>query len=199
MGIAAGLLLPLVYPGPGRFIGLYRDWIETILSHGEGFPGMTSIDYLAGLHLPAWPPWGSWLIILAALLLVSRFILLNIKNERNTVLPCNRERNLAFEWFLILGLLPNLIKTDWVLMLFTAPLIAYMIFEIAAGRRYWFIPLLVVLLFFYGANSDDLLGRELSRYILHSGLMGLSNFLLVLVSLFIFYYSAHTNKPRLLS
>jgi len=199
MGIAAGLMLPLIYPGPGRFAGLYRDWFETVLSHGEGFPGMTSISYLAEHYLPGWPSWGSWLIILPALLGVSCLILLNIKNERNPGLPGERERNLAFEWFLILGLLPNLIKTDWVLMLFTAPLITYMIFGIAAGRRYWFIPLLAVLLFFYGMNSDDLLGRELSRYILHSGLMGLSNFLLALVSLFMFYHSAHANKPRLLS
>lgn len=195
-GIAAGLLLPMVYPGPLRSFGLYRDWINTILSHGEGFPGMTSFNYLAEHYLPGWPAWGSWLILPVALGLLSWFILLNISKEKKASLPGERERNLAFEWFLILGLLPNLVRTDWVLMLFTAPLITYMIFGIAAGRRYWFIPVLAVLLFFYGMNSDDLLGRELSRYILHSGLMGLSNFLLVLVSLFMFRNSVFKNIPH---
>jgi hypothetical protein len=88
-----------------------------------------------------------------------------------------------FEWFLLLALLPNLIKTDWVLLVFSAPLIAFMIFSVAAQKKYRWIPFMILLLFFYSANSDDLLGRNLSHTILYSGLMGLSNFLLILMAL----------------
>lgn len=185
--VTFGLLLPLIFPGPAKFIGLYGEWIKSILSHGEGYPGMTSLDYAIRHLLPSWPDWGIIVILALSLIGITALILNNLQREkRPEVFTGLADMNFAFEWFLLIALLPNLIKTDWVLLLFSAPLITFIVFHIASRRQYWWIPLLIVLLFFYGANSDDLLGRELSHKIMVSGLMGLSNFLLAGLSLFIF-------------
>ena len=124
------------------------------------------------------------------------FIVNNLKKEKDAENPAGiTARNLTFEWFMILALVPNLIKTDWVVMLLSAPLIAYVIFTIAAQKRYWLIPLLAILLFFYGANSDDLLGRALSHKILYAGLMGLGNFLLILMAVYLFLSRTANREP----
>ncbi len=180
--VLAGLLLPFLYPGPVRAAELYSGWYRTLTMHAGGFPGMTSVDYLAARYIAGWPSYGNLLIFLLLMALAVVFIRGNIRIERTDVNPDRANANAAFEWFLLAALIPNLIKTDWVLLLFSAPLIAFMVFTVAARKSYGWIPVLVVLLFFYGANSDDLLGRELSRKILHSGLMGLANFLLVIVA-----------------
>ncbi|MCX6305723.1 MAG: glycosyltransferase family 87 protein [Bacteroidetes bacterium] len=181
--VVCGLIIPFFFTGPVKGIGMYRDWINTVLMHGEGFPGMTSLDYIFRNVFPSWPNFGILVIFFSICTLVAVFILNNISNEKQGGRFAGiAGMNFMFEWFLLIALLPNLIKTDWVLMVFSAPLITFMIFFTASRKQYLWIPVLVILLFFYGANSDDLLGRELSHTIMQSGLMGLSNFLLVLVS-----------------
>jgi hypothetical protein len=185
--ISCGLIIPFIYPGPQKSISLYSDWIKSILNHQGDFPGMTSISYLCNNIVPSWPSWGIFVIFALISMLASAFILNNIylEKQQHTFTGLS-DMNFIFEWFFIIALLPNLIKTDWVLMLFNAPLITFIIFYIASKKQYWWIPILIILLFFYSANSDDLLGRALSHKILESGLMGLSNFLLVVVSLIMF-------------
>ena len=182
-----GLILPFIFPGPHKGISMYGDWINTIMVHGEEFPGMTSLDYFFRHFFPTWPVWGILIIFISFSVMVAMFIIANIHKEKQSgTLTGMVKMNFSFEWFLLIAMLPNLIKTDWVLLLFSAPLITFIIFYTASRKKYWWIPLLVILFFFYGANSDDLLGRDLSHTILHSGLIGLSNFLLVMVSLWMF-------------
>jgi hypothetical protein len=185
--ITGGLIIPFLYPGPLRSIGMYGDWIKTIRLHSGDFPGMTSLGYLFRQLFPLWPDWASLLVFLTVMFMVTIFISNNLHREKQEGTPGGYGKmNFAFEWFLLLALLPNLIKTDWVLLQFSAPVITFMIFSISSRKIYWWIPVLALLLFCYSANSDDLLGRDLSGTILHSGLMGLSNFLLAMTSLFIF-------------
>ena len=188
--VFCGLVIPFIFPGPHKSILMYGDWIQSITTHSGDFPGMTSLDYLFRHFIPSWPAWGILAIFFSICSLVALFILQNIYHEKQQgAVAGNSATNFTFEWFLLIALVPNLIKTDWVLLLFSAPLIAFMVFCTASRKQYWWIPVLVILLFFYGANSDDLLGRDLSHTILVSGLMGLGNFLLVVVALLMFLQS----------
>ncbi len=192
----AGLGLPFVYPGFAKSTGMYGDWIKSIMAHSGDYPGMTSLDYFFCNLVPSWPARGIIAIFIVLTGLVVIFIVNNLKKEKDAENPAGiTARNLTFEWFMILALVPNLIKTDWVVMLLSAPLIAYVIFTIAAQKRYWLIPLLAILLFFYGANSDDLLGRALSHKILYAGLMGLGNFLLILMAVYLFLSRTANREP----
>jgi len=187
MTIAGGLIMPFIYPGPVRGFGLYADWIKTILNHQDDFPGRTSLDYVAGLLFPSTTAWGYWLIPLLLIAIAIILIINNIKVEKQLQTDNSfRDMNIAFEFFLLLALIPNLIRSDWVILLFSAPLITFMVFYIAGSRRYGLIPLMILILFCYSANSDDLLGRQLSHTILESGLMGVSNFLLLVTAMVMF-------------
>jgi hypothetical protein len=187
IAIAGGLILPFIFPGPQKSMSLYGDWIQTILNHNDGYAGMTSLDYLFRHYFPAWPAWGILVIFLFGSAMTAVFILSNLFGEQKEGSTKDMaDMNFVFEWFLLIALLPNLIPTDWVLLLFTAPIITFMMFYVSSRKQYWWIPVMVVLLFFYGANSDDLLGRELSHAILESGIIGLSNFILVIAALLMF-------------
>ena len=80
---------------------------------------------------------------------------------------------------MLLALIPNLFRTNSEHFLSTAPLLAFIVFFIASRKKFWLIPVMVVLIFFYGANSTDLLGRDLSDRLFSMGLLGLSNLLLI--------------------
>jgi hypothetical protein len=193
--ILCGLIIPFIFPGPSRSVSLYNEWIKSIMAHTAGYPGMTSLDYFIRNLVSSWPDWGILVIFFACCALIATFIINNIRSEKQNKKEAGlANRNFAFEWFLLIALLPNLIKTDWVLLLFSAPLITFMIFYIASQKQYGWIPVMVTIIFFYGANSDDLLGRFLSHMILQSGLMGLGNFLLVIVSLVMFLHMRKTSN-----
>ncbi len=183
--LISGILLPFLYPGPVRAINLYADWFKTIFAHNTDYPGMNSLEYILRHYLyPSMPAYAEYIIILTACVLAGWFILSNLKREQ-TEGSDNEEhiRNILFEWFILLAILPDLLKTDWVQFVLSAPVIMYMIFYIAREKKFILIPLLVLLLFFFSANSDDLLGRGFSRKLLEMGMMGMSNIMLAAMAM----------------
>ncbi len=186
--IFAGLIIPFIFPGPYRSITLYHDWIKTMRIHEQGFPGMNSIDYMLRHFLyPGLSEWASVLVIFFCGILLATFIFLNKRREqRNGNAEKDASAGLSFEWFLILALLPDLVKTDSEHFLATGPLVTFLIYFIAVRRSYVLIPVLAILFFFFGANSTDLLGKDLSDRLFTMGLLGLSNLALIILSIFLF-------------
>ena len=194
--LLAGFLVPFVYPGPGKAMVLFSEWFQAISLHDKGYIDFNSLDYLARHYLfPSLPWYSGYVILLAACGLVAWMILANLKREKAEAGDGGQvPRNILFEWFLLLALLPSLIKTDWVVYLLSAPLITFMIYFISGSKRYMLIPLMVLLLFFFSANSHDLLGRELSMRLLEMGVMGLSNIILILLAFGMFQTGSRTEK-----
>jgi hypothetical protein len=194
--IIAGLLLPFLFAGPAKGIDLYSGWFRIILDHDADYPGLNSVDYLLRYYLfPALPAWFSYFIILAAGIFAGWFILTNVGQEKtNNDGGLQSSPNFLFEWFLLVALLPNLLKTDWVQFLLSAPIITFMVYYISVRKKYLLIPLLVFILLFFSANSDDLLGRELSHKILVMGTMGISNILLLTIACCIYRKEKHAKK-----
>jgi hypothetical protein len=148
---------------------------------------MTSLHYLISQLISGWPSWGILLCDVIILIPVMYLIILNANGERRDGSGEDRiTAGITYEWFLLLALLPALISTDWVVILLSAPLVGFMVFHIEGTRRYWWIAALILPVVAAGINSDDLLGRPLSGFLLHSGLMGLANMVLVLFSLVMF-------------
>jgi hypothetical protein len=186
--VSAGLLLPFIFPGPGRAIGLYTDWYRSILKHNMEFPSMNSLEYLIRHYcFPSIPAAAGYLIPLAACFLASWFIISNIKREKKAGNENEAvAENLIFEWFIMLAMLPVVFKTDWVQFLYLAPVITYIIFYTGTYKKFYLVPVLVLLFFFFSANSDDLLGRPLSRKLLEMGVMGISSMFIILTALIIY-------------
>jgi uncharacterized membrane protein len=77
-------------------------------------------------------------------------------------------------------------KTDTEHFLASIPIITFVIYYIAVSRRFWLIPVMVILIFFYGANSQDILGKDFSYRLFSMGLIGISNLLLILMVLLLY-------------
>jgi hypothetical protein len=184
----AGFILPFIVLGFQRGLSLHADWIKTILMHGSDYPSMNSIDYLLQYYLfPDLAVYVQNLIIVAAGILAGWFILVNICGERRGKKGKKvEERNFIIEWFLLLAIIPNVMKTDTEHFLASIPVITFIIYFIAVSRRFWLIPVLIILIFFYGGNSQDALGKEFSYRLFSMGLIGISNLLLVLMTLLLF-------------
>jgi hypothetical protein len=186
--LVIGLVLPFLYPGPGKAMILYSGWIKIMLIHDQEFPGMNSLDYILQYYFfPALPSYAGHIIILIGGLIIAFFILMNRRSEKNaseSQEPANR--NFIYEWFLIIALIPNFFKTDSEHFLSTLPILIFIIYYLALRRKFWLIPVMVILIFFYGGNSYDLLGRDLSQKLFSMGLLGLSNILIIILSFFLY-------------
>jgi hypothetical protein len=183
-----GFIIPFFVLGFQRSLLLHMDWIKTILIHGSNYPSMNSIDYLLHYYLfPDLAGYVEYLIIIAAGILAGWFVMINIRREKiGEEIKGAEERNFIIEWFLLLSIIPNVMKTDSEHFLASIPIITFIIYYIAVSRRFWLIPVMVILIFFYGGNSQDALGREFSAQLFSMGLIGISNLLLILMTLLLY-------------
>ena len=184
----AGILVPFLILGHDRSLSLYSGWLRSMIRHKVEFPGVNTIDYFLTQYVyPGLPPQAVYFIILGAGTLLTVFILFNLQREKKRKGRKDiTERNFIFEWFVILALIPNMVKTDTEHFLASAPLITFILFYIAKKKRVWLIPVMTLLIFFFGANSTDLFGKELSLRLSDLGLLGLSNLALLALSFFLF-------------
>jgi hypothetical protein len=193
----AGFIIPFFIIGFQRNLLLHIDWMKTMLMHGSDFPSMNSIDYLLRYYFfPDLAGYSMYIIIIAAGFLAGWFVMINIRREKTENQTKElEERNFIIEWFLLMAIIPNVMKTDTEHFLASIPIITFIIYYIAVSRRYWLIPMLVILVFFYGGNSQDALGKELSYQLFSMGLIGIGNLLLVLMTLLL-YLDFQNRKNR---
>lgn len=196
--VVAGLFLPFLYLGLGRAYSLNYSWIKTILNHNNEYPGMNSIDYLLRYYLfPSMSQVLSYLSVVILICFVVIFIYTNIHREENQAEGSRYPSDtVLFEWFLLLSILPSLLKTDWVQFLSSAPLIMFIIFHIHLQKKYLLILPMVFLLLFFSANSEDLLGRPLSIKLLEMGVMGLTNLFLIGFAMLLFIQEKTSKKIK---
>ena len=186
--ILTGMVLPFIFIGFQRSSSLTIDWFKTLVMHSSGFPSMNSIDYLLHFYLfPGLKGHTELIIIFIAGIFMIWFIFKNLQLEKKyrvkNDLP---DHNFIIEWFLIMAMLPNIVNTDTEHFLASAPIITFIIYFIASKRRYWLIPVMSILIFFYGANSQDVLGKDFSYRLFSMGLIGFSNLLLIMMALLLY-------------
>jgi len=186
--IFIALLLPAVFFGFSKNIALHKEWITTMFAHNAFYPGHQSIQCLLQYYInPAVPNEIQYLIIVSgALLFTLLFVydrLFELKNG-NTVQLQNAD--LIMEWFILIALLPNLVKTDSEHFMSTLPLIILILRYLFKKKNIFLILILVVLIFLYGGNSTDLLGLKLSDLLFDMGMIGISNIVLIIFALVIY-------------
>lgn len=186
--VLTGLLLPEIILGPRPGFMLHVEWAKAMLLHFDGYPGVNSIDYILRYYFfPGLPGWAGLVIIVLAVIMLVAFTVLNRQKENQELTPGNfMEMNFIFEWFFILALIPDLVRTDSEHFLCTAPLITFILYYTSVNRKYLYILLMIVLFFFFGGNSEDLLGHDFSHQLFIMGFQGLSNLVLILFSVYLY-------------
>ncbi|MEI7982192.1 MAG: glycosyltransferase family 87 protein [Bacteroidota bacterium] len=186
--ILAGLI-PALFFGFSKNILLHTEWVRTMFEHNANYPGHNGIQYLIQFYInPNVPNAFQYLIIAGGGLF---YLVLHYFNRSFEKKNGNTERvmkaGLVMEWYLLIAILPNLVKTDSEHFLCSLPLIMLIIYYLSVNRQIILISLFVILIFFYGANSTDLLGAELSDKLFSMGLIGISNLFIISLAV-IFYY-----------
>ncbi|HTX88700.1 MAG TPA: glycosyltransferase family 87 protein [Bacteroidales bacterium] len=188
LALAAGFLLPALHLGWTRNWALHLDWFRTMLYHADTYLGINTLFYFLKHHLfPGMEGYYQYVLLVLAGLLALAFILRNLQKEKKNGDQAGiKAADFSMEWLLLIAIIPNVFKTDSEHFLASAPLIAFIIYYISRKKLFWFIPVLVVLIFFYGANSTDLLGTDFSNKLYFMGLIGLSNLAMALFALVFF-------------
>ena len=152
------LLLPALFIGFDENLSLLADWLITMRDHtAGGFSEHTFSSIFTsytGVKLP-----GAAQYVFIAL---TGIIYLVIRSGAFTAKQIYTRKTQLFDFFILIALVPNLVITDSQHFLFSLPLIGLILSYIKLDMRWYYIAAFTVLWFFYGANSNDLLGNPLS-------------------------------------
>ena len=187
-----GFLIPVIFFGFSESVFLYKEWISNVFAHNANYPGHNSIQYLLHYYInPGVPNEFQYVIIAGGGML---FLIMHYFNRKFEILHDGslpaQNAGLIMEWFVLIAILPNLVKTDSEHFLCTLPLIILIVFYLASKKQILPIILFIILIFFYGGNSNDALGSALSDRLFSMGLIGISNLFIIAMALIIFYAPA---------
>ena len=160
-----------------------------LFSHNEGYESFQSLfSVIQNNILPAIPGYYQYFVFLAGGLFAVLLVIYNLNRERKGTRRAGMSV-LTSQWsgLYFLQLIPNLVKTDTEHFMATAPLLVFLFYFLSLDKRAVPAMILLILIFFYGGNSTDLLGRELSDILFRAGMTGISNLLIIVMSVMVYY------------
>jgi Glycosyltransferase family 87 len=175
------IFLPSLVVGFDQNNVLLENWGATMTMHNAGMISehtFTSIFYsYSGITLNT--NWQYLFIILVGIIYgVLRFKFFFGKEIYT-------ERKMLSDFFILLALIPNMVITDSQHFLFSLPLIALILAHLKQELKWYLIATFVILFFFYGANSNDLLGNPLSNKFDEFSTIGVANLGLIFLLVYL--------------
>lgn len=191
--VAIGLLAPLPFLGMARWQELHEAWLKAMASHnaalvytgGDAYQ-MVDTAYsfahraLLGRQLH-WPVEATVAAVLGLCAAVGLALVLRSKRKEHEA-PSLQRAHIAQEAFLLIAAVPSLTVTDTNHFLFALPLVLLLIHRLwPCPQPRWLPYAAVPVLLAHGGNWSDALGG-LSERMVHYGLLGIANLLLVALS-----------------
>ena len=166
--------------------GLYQDWFVSMSQHSGYLTSSHTISSLLrnyfSIDLQGY--FDFLFFALNAGLLFSFFWVLKQKTQ---ITNSDKNQGQLLFYFLLIASVPNFLITDTEHFLFSIPLLLLITSYLIKARNIPLSLLFIILAFFYGGNSSDMLGNEGSDNFDKLGFLGLSN--LVFIG-FIFFFSS---------
>jgi hypothetical protein len=125
---------------------------------------------------------GYWQYIFIALI---AFVFLSLRISYFNKVKIYTPELIISDVFILVALIPNLVITDSQHFLFSIPMLCLILIHLFINPSKVIIVLFSILFFFYGMNSNDLLGNPLSNTLDTYSTIGVSNLLLVLLFLYL--------------
>lgn len=191
----AGLLLPLPIEGPFTWWELLREWGFSMLYHTEVMASPDRIGAILG------SPFGlatntmvDAVFIAITGLLLTWFSRRNMQREAN---PAEVRMDTAFELWLAMALVPNLVITDQQHFMFALPLILFILAWLFTRRDSFVLASFLLAMLLYGTRSTDLWSKGLENLLVGWGVLGVGNILLMAVACIAWKHWRETlAKPR---
>ena len=167
------LMVQVLIGGWNDTILLYQSWLEAMQGHNNHDGGMQTIGSILNTYLNVdIGTKGSFLLIVA---IATGYMLV-----RWFKYPLKDTDTLNVDVYLLLAIIPNLVITDSEHFLYALPLIGFLLKRLMSKAFSWKVVLFILLVFTYGANSTDLLGKELAQTYNQYAFLGLANLALVI-------------------
>ncbi len=192
--IGFGMIFPAIPLGGEKNIELHQAWFATMLDHNS------HVDLSRNNTLQAWVyksgvdsvyPDAGILYNLSIILLIALFFFLfmlqNFAKERQRSSDVSHNtlstQNFIVEYFLLTALVPSILKTDTEHFLWSLPIILFLLNYLIYRHRIWdMLTFTAITAFFlYGGDWYELWGRDISLWIAQTGLLGLGNFIMLLL------------------
>ncbi len=175
--IAIGLLLPMLFVGPHRWLHLHRAWVEAMAAHGGYLTSPDTFNSLAEGYFDTDVPHQHplWVIAVAGIAFTT-ICWWHRKRSGNV------DRSLILQLWIAFALVPHLVITDQEHFLFGLPLIAYTLAGLFHRWRPLALLLFIAAMFLFATRSSDLWGSELESQWASAGALGLGNLLLIIAA-----------------
>lgn len=176
----AGLLLPLPMEGPHQWWELLREWGHSMLYHTQVMDSPDRIGAILGKPFGLAPTTVADAIFIAlAGALLAWFTHRNRRRARN---EAETRMDAAFELWLAMAAVPNLVITDQQHFMFALPLILLTLAYLFTKRDLCVLTAFLSAMLLYGTRSSDLWGPRLENLVVGWGVLGLGNIFLMTVA-----------------
>ena len=175
--LSIGLLLPMLFIGPDRWLQLHRAWLEAMTAHGSY---LTSPDTFAALSR-TWLGWEApmhhpRLLIIVVGIAFTAICSWQVKRSGN------HNRVLLLQLWTAFALVPHLVITDQEHFLYSLPLIALTLAGLFDQRRPMSLVFFILAVLLYATRSSDLWGSQLESRWVAAGALGIGNLLLIMAA-----------------
>lgn len=183
--IWSGLLfiIPILFLGLDKFVQLNKQWIHEIFQHGGYSYSNHTFTSLVRKYITLRVNDHSHLYFLIAVIFIYAIIYFISLKKYSAVSEKNNNMTLLFSYLVLLALLPNILITDTEHFLYSTPIILFTIYYLYANNNVKYTIVFIIFSIFYGINSPDILGRNLSGKFEEFGILGLANLGLIITFL----------------
>jgi hypothetical protein len=191
IGIIAGLLLPSLFIGMGHNVELHKQWLTTMQIHNNSlisgqdtlfswlYRGVGHFFFIDTLQYDK--IFGMLVLAIIAFVILALLIIDLKKENSDKSMQDNKTKNFIFEYFILLAIIPNITVTDSEHFLLSIPLIAFIvIYLFKKSENLIFKIFAIILLFIYGMNMREVVGKNISAYFTEYGILGLANILIII-------------------
>ncbi len=176
-------IVPIAFLGFGKFIELNKQWIHEIFQHGGYLYSNHSFTSLVRKYITLRVNDHSHLYFLIAVIFIYTVIYFISLKKYSAYSENNNNKTMIFSYFLLLAILPNILITDTEHFLYSTPIILFSIYYLYKNKNAKHTMVFIIFSIFYGINSTDILGRDLSGKLEEYGILGLANLGLIITFL----------------
>jgi len=196
LSLSIFILTTILIFGFSRSYSMHQEWIQSMLEHGNYLQSSHTIPSLIQNYFhPSLLGYSQFAVIAALSSLFMIFFGIKRKGILKKENPEQEEGIIFIIAYLVsISLIPNLVITDTEHFLWSLPLIMILLYYFSLLKSYFGYTAFIILLFFFGGNSTDLLGKSLSAKFDELGLLGISNLFIIALVLYLFSFRNKTMK-----
>ena len=189
ISILSFVIISALIIGFPKSMTLYSEWISAMVTHSSYLESSNTVFSILEQYFSSIIPNSFAIFTLVGLtvLLFAYFAFSLYKQNITIKSQSNSNSNLIIYFFIIIALVPNVLITDTEHFLFSLPLISILILYLNRQKKYLWTILFILVMFMYGGNSRDLLGKKLSGIFVDYGILGIANLIIISCCLYLYF------------